>query len=169
VADPRRIDCPVEAEVIAAARAGRWPGPADAELRTHVESCASCREIAEISALLAAEWDTAQAEAQPPSADLVWWRAQRRARLEAARAAEAPVRTARLVAAICTVLLVGGLGWWLLGPLGQLVSGLLAHASAPADVLRPGAPPLLRRTALLALVAAVVFVPIALYLAFVDE
>ena len=99
----------------------------------------------------------------------MWWRAQRRARLEAARADEAPVRTAQLVAAIAAALLVGVLGWWLLGPLGQALTDLLAHVPAPADALRREATPLLRGATVLALLAAVVFVPVALYLAFADE
>jgi predicted anti-sigma-YlaC factor YlaD len=169
VADTRHIDCGFETEVTEAARAGRWSGQRGAELQAHLDACRSCREAAEVSALLAAEWDTARAEAQPPSADLVWWRAQRRARLEAARAAEAPVRAAQLVAAIGAVLLVGVAGWWLLGSLGQLLAGLLAHVPAPADALRPETAPLLRGAVLLALLAAVVFVPVALYLTFADE
>jgi hypothetical protein len=169
VADPRLADCPFETEVIAAARAGHWPGQLDAELRAHLDTCPSCREAAAIGALLAAEWDTAQADAHPPSADLVWWRAQRRARLEAARAAAAPVRSAQVVATICAVLLVGVLGWWVFGSLGQSLAGLLAHAPAPADALRPDAAPLVRGAVLLALLAAVVLVPVALYLVFADE
>jgi predicted anti-sigma-YlaC factor YlaD len=163
------MDCPFEAEVGEAARAGRWSGQRGAELQAHLDACRSCREVADIVGLLAAEWDTAQAELQPPSADLVWWRAQRRARLEAARAAEAPVRAAQLVAAIGAVLLVGVAGWWVFGALGPSVSELLAHAPAPSDVLRPDATPLLRGAALLALIAAVAFVPVALYLVFADE
>lgn len=164
-----RADCPFHDEVISAARAGRWPGWVDTDLRAHLDACPSCREAAEIGALLAAEWDTAQAEAHPPSADLVWWRAQRRARLEAARAASAPVRSAQLIAAVGAVLVVGVLGWWLLGSLAPLAKDLLALAPAPADALRPDASPLVRGAALLALLAAVVFVPVALYLVFADE
>jgi predicted anti-sigma-YlaC factor YlaD len=169
VADTRRIDCAFETEVIEAARAGRWSGQRGAELQAHLDACRSCREAAEVSALLAAEWDTARAEAQPPSADLVWWRAQRRARLEAARAAEAPVRAAQLVAAVGAVLLVGVAGWWVFGSLGQSLTALFSLAPAPAAVLHPDAAPLVRGAAVLALLAAVVFLPVVLYLTFADE
>jgi predicted anti-sigma-YlaC factor YlaD len=169
VADPRRTECPFEGEVVAAAMAGRSPGQFDAELRAHLGTCPSCREVADISAFLSAERTASQAAAPLPSADLVWWRAQRRARLEAARAAEAPVRTAQLVATVGAVLLVSVLGWWVFGSFGSILAELRALVPAPADALRPDAAPLVRGTALLALLAAVVFVPVALYLAFVDE
>jgi predicted anti-sigma-YlaC factor YlaD len=169
VADPRRTECPFEGEVVAAAMAGRSPAEFDAELRAHLGTCSSCREVADVSAFLSAERTEAQAEAHPPSADLVWWRAQRRARLEAARAAEAPVRAAQLVAAIGAVLLVAVAGWWVFGTLGQSLSEMLAHAPALADALRPGAAPLLRGAVVIALLSAVVFLPVALYLTFADD
>lgn len=50
---------------------------------------------AEIEAIvadaIAAEASIAHAEAQPPSSAIVWWRAQMRARQEAARLAERPI------------------------------------------------------------------------------
>ena len=161
--------CPYQGDVLDAARTGRWPERIDDELRAHAATCATCSELSAIAPLLCEEWDDAIGEAKPPSADLMWWRVQRRARLEAARAAEAPVHAARLVAALGAVLLVVVAGWWVFGPLGQLLSELLSHAPAPADALRPGAPPLLRGAALLALLAGIVFVPVALYLTFADE
>jgi predicted anti-sigma-YlaC factor YlaD len=169
VAEPRRVECPFESEVVAAAIVGRSPGQFDAELRAHLDACSSCREVGEISRFLSAERGTAQAEAHPPSADLVWWRAQRRARLEAARAAEAPVRTAQLVGVVVAGLVVGVLGWWVFGSLGPLLADLRGLAPAPADALRPDAGPLVRGAAVLGLLAAVVFLPVALYLVFADE
>ena len=61
MADPRGVECPFESEVVAAAVAGRSPGQFDAELRVHLDSCASCREVADISAVLSAERSAAQA------------------------------------------------------------------------------------------------------------
>jgi hypothetical protein len=169
VADLRRHGCPFEADVVEAARAGRWPGSGGTDLQAHLDACPPCREVAEIAALLATEWEAAHAQAHPPSADLVWWRAQKRARLEAARAAEAPVRTAQFVAAVGAVLLVGVLGWSVFGSFGSMLAEVRALAPAPADALRPDAGPLVRGAAVLALLAAVVFVPVALYLVFADE
>jgi len=169
VVEPRRVECPFESEVVAAAIAGRSPGQFDAELRAHVDVCSSCREVAEISRFLSAELGTAHAEAHPPSADLVWWRAQRRARLEAARAAEAPVRTAQLVAVAFAALAVVVLGWWVFGSFGSMLAEFRALAPAPADALRPDAAPLVRGAAVLALLVAAVFLPVALYLVFADE
>ena len=164
--EPRRVESPFESEVVAAAIAGRSPGQFDAELRAHLDACSSCREVAEISRFLSAERRTAHAEAHPPTADLVWWRAQRRARLEAARAAEAPVRTAQLVAVAFAALAVVVLGWWVFG---SMLAELRALAPAPADALRPDAAPLVRGAAVLALLVAAVFLPVALYLVFADE
>ena len=165
----RGAGCPFEIEVIGAARTGRWPDRLDADLRAHLETCSSCREVGALSGMFAAEWDAALAEADPPSAELTWWRAQRRARLEAARAAEAPVRTALMIAAAGALALAVVLGWWVSGSLGPMLADLAAHAPAPADALRSDAAPLVRGAALLAVLAAVVFVPVAFYLAVADD
>ena len=59
-------------------------------LREHVAGCGLCSDVAEIAGAFFEDRDCARAEAVVPSASAVWWRAQIRAREEAARLAVAP-------------------------------------------------------------------------------
>jgi hypothetical protein len=60
---------------------------------------------AEIEAIvaeaIAAEGSLARSEAAPPSSAIVWWRAQMRARQEAARAADRPINIVHALAIAC--------------------------------------------------------------------
>jgi hypothetical protein len=82
--------CPREDETIRAAWAvgGLEDDPA---LAAHVGGCPSCAEVASLAAQFREERVRAVGSAQVPSAGLVWWRAQRRAREEAARKAARPI------------------------------------------------------------------------------
>ena len=89
-----------------------------------------------IAGAIAAEASVARREAQPPSSAIVWWRAQMRARQEAARAVERPLTIVHALAIACCVgLLVsivgvaiaatkGSFGW-----LGGLYTALATGAA----------------------------------------
>src|SRR5205085_7698712 len=64
------------------------------ELRQHLGECASCAELFDIASAVIDDRRTLVAQARVPASGLVWWRANLRARQEAARAA---VRTAAIV------------------------------------------------------------------------
>ena len=96
---------------------------------------------AEIEAIvaeaIAAEAALARTEAAPPSSAIVWWRAQMRARQEAARAADRPITIVHGLAIACgaglTLSLIGtavagvrGSSGWLVG-----VYHSIATAAAP--------------------------------------
>ncbi|MEZ5319833.1 MAG: hypothetical protein R2752_20695 [Vicinamibacterales bacterium] len=105
-------DCAREDEVLDLVVMGQWPARADADLRGHAATCAICRDVvAAAGAIVTLE------EAQPvpalPDASVVWARAERRAREEAARRAAQPLHLAIGVAAAS----VAGLAfaWWRLG------------------------------------------------------
>lgn len=86
------VECRREMDVIDAVTSRRWPDRADEELRAHVASCAICADVAEVSSALRDDHDIMFAEATlVPSADVVWFRAQARARAEAARQAARPI------------------------------------------------------------------------------
>jgi hypothetical protein len=96
-------ECLREQDVVDAIATGRWPARCDAELRSHVEGCGICQDVATVFAAIAPERDLAwEAGAVPPAA-LVWWRAQMRAREEAARAAGRPIAFVQGVTAVCLV------------------------------------------------------------------
>jgi len=93
--------CDREADVceLVAAHGTDWRREANADLVLHTASCEACRDLAEVSAAL--REDAVILERQPPlpGAGLVWWRANIRARLEAARIAERPLSLAAAGAA----------------------------------------------------------------------
>jgi hypothetical protein len=68
---------------------GYRPEPSDAEIEAIVAEA------------IAAEAALARAEAAPPSGAIVWWRAQLRARQEAARAADRPITIVHGLAIAC--------------------------------------------------------------------
>lgn len=88
------IECVHEPDVLTMVTTGRWPDRAPAELREHAASCEVCSDLAVIAVAIEAD-----AAAGPipsvPSAGTVWWRAQLRARQEAARAVVRPITAAQ--------------------------------------------------------------------------
>ena len=86
-----KTECSCEDDVLDAINLGRWPEQADAALREHVATCSVCADLTQVAVLLQDEREGALQEARVPGSGLVWWRAQLRARQEAARAAERPI------------------------------------------------------------------------------
>jgi hypothetical protein len=106
-------ECPREHAVIEAVGAGLWPDRADADLRAHVSSCGVCREVADVAVLLQSDRDLAWRDAQVPASGLVWWRAEMRARAEAARVASRPMTVVQGIALTCALAaVVAGVGVW---------------------------------------------------------
>jgi hypothetical protein len=92
------IECPREQDVLDAVTAGRWPRRCDEELRRHVDGCAICHDVAAVFAAIASERDRAERDVVVPPSSVVWWRAQIRAREEAAAAAARPIAVVQLFA-----------------------------------------------------------------------
>src|SRR5688572_3789810 len=84
-------ECQFESDVIDALASRRWPARAGDELLAHVDSCASCRDLAAVASALMNEGETAYEVSRVPSSASVWHRAQMRAREEAARVATRPI------------------------------------------------------------------------------
>jgi hypothetical protein len=111
------FECPREVDVIDAITSCRWPERADAELRAHVAGCAVCADVAEVASVLREDHDAALAEAiHVPTADIVWFRAQARARAEATRQAARPIAIMQalgLAGATGVIsLLIGVVAYW---------------------------------------------------------
>lgn len=160
--------CGREADTIRAAR-GERPGPdVDLELAAHLAGCPGCAEIAWMAEALRAERDAACVEAHPPSAGAVWWRAQRRAREEAARRAARPIALVHAIALGCTAAAAVAFLGFGLGNFGSLFSEWAAAISWPALPAASTAVAALANLPLglvLALTAALVLAPVAVYLA----
>jgi hypothetical protein len=111
--------CDREPEVMEAVESGRL-----AELEPHISTCAACADLVVVLQAMRRESDAAFADVRVPSSGLVWWKAQRRAQLEAAQEAVRPVSVAEKIAYVFTLVgLIAALAWeW--PQMGRLVSGL---------------------------------------------
>lgn len=165
-------ECPFEAEILAEAMQSRWPDQTNAGLRAHVAECTSCSEVAAIAGLMAAAREVETAHSEIADAGRVWWRAQLRARREAAKCAGRPITAAQVIAFACAAGLLGACfgatsAWFqsLVGALVSSISGLRLPQLGPslgAVVAQYG-------VWLAAGGALLVVIPTAIYLAFLRE
>jgi hypothetical protein len=91
-----RIECVREDEVLMMVSTDRWPDRAPAELRAHADQCQVCRELGLAAGAMSKE--AAASAPNLPSSGTVWWRAQLRARQEAARQVVRPITAAQMLA-----------------------------------------------------------------------
>ncbi len=80
--------CPCEERVAAAVRSGVWSD----SLRAHAADCPCCGETMLVAGMLLATAREDAPQEVPPSAGLVWWKAQLRLRREARERIERPMR-----------------------------------------------------------------------------
>lgn len=85
--------CEREPEVLEAMQSGRL-----AELNTHIAACPSCADLVVVLESMQKDGELAAADVRIPSAGLVWFKAQLRARREATEEALKPVSVAEKVA-----------------------------------------------------------------------
>ena len=112
---------------------------------------------AELANLLRQDHLAACDESQPPAAGVVWWRAERRARQDAARVAARPTLVMQAIALACAAGVAVALLQFLAPWLRQWISAAEGLTTASATTL-----------ALVAL-APLVLVPLALYFALSDK
>ena len=93
--------CPHEDDVLQLVSIGQWPERADAALVAHAASCPVCADLAIAASAMIELRDDEAAAVAVPDASLVWYRAQMRARADAARQATRPVFVAQIAAAAC--------------------------------------------------------------------
>ena len=99
-------ECSREQDVLDALSARRWPERCDADLRAHVAACAICTDLVDVATALLDDHEASWRDARMPPSGVVWWRAQLRAREDAARAAARPLGFIQGVAASVAVWLV---------------------------------------------------------------
>ena len=118
------MDCVHEADVLDLVAAGRWPDPGREELTRHAESCETCADLAAVALAIRNDSDLARTAARVPSAGLVWWKAQLRARHDRAETAGRPmtfVHAAGALVAAALLFTLGGLLWpWLRASFGWI-------------------------------------------------
>jgi hypothetical protein len=109
---PSDLSCPCERDVLDLVAIGQWPSRADETLRAHVAACETCAEVASIAAAVR-DWANETEAVEPvkvPDASVVWYRAQVRAREDAARRASRPLLVAQLFAVATVALAVFWMG-----------------------------------------------------------
>ncbi len=124
------VDCHREQDVLDALTSGRWPDRADADMRRHVASCAICADVIDGAGALLDARDSDLADPRIPSSAVMWWRAQMRARQEAAREAARPITIAQVVGSVgalaATVVALVAFSPWF----GELFAGVLQGGTA---------------------------------------
>lgn len=165
-------ECDREEDVLDALASRRWPERAPDDLRAHVANCSVCTDLAEVAKAALEDRQQLWNDVRVPPAGVVWWRAQLRAREDAARAAGRPVAFIQGVAASVSVWLMVALFSAL--PAGyvsewraSLSSSLPAWTFTIADLGRLAAAVPIVVFALI--VAWLVLAPVAIYLAAADE
>jgi hypothetical protein len=131
---------------------------------------------AEIEAIvadaIAAEASIARAEAQPPSSAIVWWRAQMRARQEAARLAEKPITIVHALSiAAGAGLMLSVIGYALAGVKGSVawLAGVCQSISGAAAGISPDLTSRWVSLGFTAMLISAVIASIAAYFIFADE
>ena len=150
-----RIECRYESEILDAVASGRWPDRLGTELHDHVSSCSICSELALVSAMYRDDYASALEQVRVPSAGLVWWKSELRARREAVRVASRPITLVTGIAGISTIAV--------LGVIILTLSKEIDMAAISAFVV---AQPLVLW---LALAVVLALTPIALYFVYSDE
>jgi hypothetical protein len=72
-------------------------------MRAHVSACGVCGDVVVVARALHEDYASAWQEARVPSAGLVWWRAEMRARHEAMRTAVRPINVVEGLAGACGI------------------------------------------------------------------
>lgn len=113
--------CDREQELLAALRSGNWTP----ELRAHFAACDYCAELAITVEFMQQAAATATPHVTP--AGIVWWKAQLRARREAAQAAARPVLIAERASAVVALLgAVGAMAWLSSAATSAAIAGIVA-------------------------------------------
>lgn len=161
--------CRHEDAVVAAAIGGAAVPPAH-DVSPHLAACASCRELHDLVWSLREDRAEALSQVQVPSAGQVWWRAELRARQEAAAAAARPITVATGLAAACLVGLLasiaGVIAWWVQGWAPPAALSALATAVASRVAYLPTG---LWVTTWLVALAFIIVTPVLLYVALREE
>ena len=167
------VDCCREQDVLDALTSGRWPDRADDELRAHVATCVICTDVVDVAGALLDGRDDEPGDARIPSSAVMWWRAQMRARQEAARDAARPITVAQVIASLAAIAVTVGALVALSPQFGELFSGLLRSWTAGDVAASVQAPSMLlaHGWVLPALIIGVwlVLAPVAIYFAVADD
>ena len=120
------IECNREIEIVETITSGRWPAGCTDELKLHAASCPVCRDVVRVALALTQDRSDALQAVRIPSAGLVWWRSEMRARRDAVNKANRPLQIVECVAALCVIVAAAALFRWF-GP--AILTDLLLQPS----------------------------------------
>ena len=100
-------ECTWEDRIRRAARGGLW----DDDLRTHVDECVLCADVASVSEAMHAASVTGRSDATLPEPGRVWWRARLLARREAEARATRPIAVWERFASATGLVAAAGVAW----------------------------------------------------------
>lgn len=86
--------CPCENELARAMKDGHWPDGCGPELRSHVDTCSRCSELALVAQTFQRARHETESATLPGSPSLLWWRAQLRRRNAATERVSWPLEIA---------------------------------------------------------------------------
>lgn len=125
-------DCENERLIVEAVQSGLWPDGCGPALVLHAQKCEVCRDALLVAQFLQAQPPESLHQVRLPGAELVWWKAQLKARREAAERAARPVSIAEFLSLACSLACLLGFALWkwssLRGWLGQMRDLSLTHA-----------------------------------------
>lgn len=170
--------CEYEVEVLERLTLRQWPDSSSLELRDHVASCDACHSLVIVAEALLEDRLTLEREATPPASGMVWWRMQMRMRREAAAAAAETVTqvqrlaftlTAALVVVFASIYSVGAhvVSYFAGMDLPSVAMPQISLAMPSLTSASLSTPSLTMLVFMFA--AALVFAPVAVYLAFARE
>jgi len=154
-------DCPHEPEVVNAVLGGAWPDRCEQSLVAHAAQCVTCREVAQVSALLHEDVDPARIDVIVP------------ARLESTQAAARPMTWMHAITAaiVAGVFLAAVTAVWPLLPRVMNVVRTVGAEVLPSPEVTSALAGGLAMSAGVAIVIAAIMViaPLALYYALSDD
>ena len=155
-------ECRRESEILDAIAAGEWPEAAPVELREHAATCPLCADLALAASALHDEAASTPPTMALPSAGQVWWRAELRARNEAAQLAQRPLVAVQVVAGVVVLAaLVTGLRSFAPGVWSWMAHALSAARAGSTDGIDTWT-----LAVVLSIGVWVVLAPVAVYMVF---
>jgi hypothetical protein len=94
--------CPREPEVLRTVALG-WQGAEDRDVARHCEACVRCAEVRAAAEMLRDALARDAQSARVPSAEAMWWRLERRLRLEQIQRAQRITLATQAIVLACTV------------------------------------------------------------------
>lgn len=159
--------CPHEDTLLDAVARGQWPSACERELVEHVEGCRDCSELALVVDALVTDRRVEERATAIPTSGAVWWRMQLRREREAKVVAARTVGRVHgavigLTVAMIAVVLV-------MTSLGRVVWGWIASTLPRVEEITSLSAALPLTVAVLIVAAILVFAPVAVYLALVED